>query len=145
MSRLVPTHVTSKRHGPGVAVGVRSRAARVGTLRLGALCFPCALGHGGCRVRKCEGVVASPVGCWELREVFYRADRVRRPHTRLPVTPLRKDAGWCDAPDDRNYNRPVRLPYAARAVGRDNPYFPQQSGARLCVSGHIDKNRSRAA
>jgi L,D-peptidoglycan transpeptidase YkuD (ErfK/YbiS/YcfS/YnhG family) len=23
--------------------------------------------------------------------------------------------GWCDAPADRNYNRPVRLPYAATA------------------------------
>jgi len=21
--------------------------------------------------------------------------------------------GWCDAPDDRNYNRPVKLPYPA--------------------------------
>jgi L,D-peptidoglycan transpeptidase YkuD (ErfK/YbiS/YcfS/YnhG family) len=66
-------------------------------------------------VRKREGDGATPVGSWELREVFYRADRVRRPHTRLPVTPLRKDAGWCDAPDDRNYNRPVTLPYPARA------------------------------
>lgn len=33
----------------------------------------------------------------------------------MPVTPIGRDDGWCDAPADRNYNRPVRLPYAANA------------------------------
>ena len=28
---------------------------------------------------------------------------------------IRRHDGWCDAPADRNYNRPVRLPYAASA------------------------------
>lgn len=32
--------------------------------------------------------------------------------TRLPMRPIRADLGWCDAAGDRNYNRPVRLPYA---------------------------------
>ncbi len=35
--------------------------------------------------------------------------------TSLPVKPISRDDGWCDAPADRNYNRPVRLPYAASA------------------------------
>lgn len=47
--------------------------------------------------------------------VLYRPDRVRRPLTRLPVRPIGPDDGWCDAASDRNYNRPVRLPYAASA------------------------------
>jgi L,D-peptidoglycan transpeptidase YkuD (ErfK/YbiS/YcfS/YnhG family) len=46
-----------------------------------------------------------------LIAVFYRADRVLRPQTALPVSVIRRDDGWCDDPDDRNYNRPVRLPY----------------------------------
>jgi L,D-peptidoglycan transpeptidase YkuD (ErfK/YbiS/YcfS/YnhG family) len=29
----------------------------------------------------------------------------------LPVVSLRPSDGWCDDPADRNYNRPVRLPY----------------------------------
>lgn len=45
--------------------------------------------------------------------IFYRADRVARPQSRLPVAPLQSDMGWCDAVNDRNYNRPVRLPYPA--------------------------------
>jgi L,D-peptidoglycan transpeptidase YkuD (ErfK/YbiS/YcfS/YnhG family) len=115
VSQLACIDVTSKRYRPVVAVGARSLAARAGTLRLGSLSFPCALGRGGCRVRKREGDGATPVGSWRLREVLYRADRLCRPRTRLPVTPLRRDAGWCDAPGDRNYNRLVTLPYPAGA------------------------------
>src|SRR5262249_38999734 len=42
-------------------------------------------------------------------------DRVRRPATGLPVRQIRPDDGWCDAPKDGNYNRPVRHPYPASA------------------------------
>jgi L,D-peptidoglycan transpeptidase YkuD (ErfK/YbiS/YcfS/YnhG family) len=45
--------------------------------------------------------------------VLYRPDRARRPRTLLPLRALRPEDGWCDAPGDRNYNRPVRLPYEA--------------------------------
>jgi len=31
------------------------------------------------------------------------------------VRPIAPDDGWCDAPGDRNYNRPVRHPYPASA------------------------------
>jgi L,D-peptidoglycan transpeptidase YkuD (ErfK/YbiS/YcfS/YnhG family) len=47
--------------------------------------------------------------------VLYRSDRVRRPLTALPVRAIDKRDGWCDAAGDRNYNRPVRHPYAASA------------------------------
>jgi L,D-peptidoglycan transpeptidase YkuD (ErfK/YbiS/YcfS/YnhG family) len=47
--------------------------------------------------------------------VLYRADRVRRPLTSLPLRAIRSNDGWCDAPTDRNYNRPVRHPYPASA------------------------------
>ena len=86
-----------------------------GTLKLAGLQFPCALGRAGCRARKREGDGAAPIGQWRVREVLYRPDRVGRPRTALPVRAIRKHDGWCDAPDDRNYNRPVRLPYPASA------------------------------
>jgi len=40
---------------------------------------------------------------------------MRRPQTSLPVRAIRRHDGWCDASADRNYNRPVRLPYRASA------------------------------
>ena len=94
----------------------RCRPAPAGAwLTLGGLTFPCALGRAGCRARKREGDGATPIGLWRVRAVLYRPDRVRRPRTHLPVRAIRPHDGWCDAPADRNYNRPVRHPYPASA------------------------------
>lgn len=92
-----------------------SAARPRGILQYGNLQVACALGRKGWRARKREGDGATPRGQWRPRLVLYRADRVRRPRTALPVRPMRSDAGWCDAPSDRNYNRAVRHPYAASA------------------------------
>jgi len=51
------------------------------------------------------------VGRWAIREVLYRADRLRRPRTALAVRAIHPTDGWCDDPSDRNYNRLVKLPY----------------------------------
>jgi L,D-peptidoglycan transpeptidase YkuD (ErfK/YbiS/YcfS/YnhG family) len=93
----------------------RSAARPRGIVKLGGLTFACALGRSGRRTRKREGDGATPVGCWRVLNVLYRADRVRRPATRLPVRRISRRDGWCDAPADRNYNRPVRHPYPASA------------------------------
>ena len=38
-----------------------------------------------------------------------------RPRTPFDLRLIRRNDGWCDSPADRNYNRPVRLPYPAGA------------------------------
>lgn len=76
--------------------------------------FPCALGRGGVRAGKREGDGATPAGILPIRRVLYRADRLGRPETRLPVDRLSENDGWCDAPNDPRYNQQVRLPYAGR-------------------------------
>lgn len=72
-----------------------------------------ALGRSGIRADKREGDGATPRGVWHACEVRYRADRGRRPQTRLPVRRIRPGDGWCDEPGDARYNRPVRLPLRA--------------------------------
>ncbi|MCH9765828.1 MAG: L,D-transpeptidase family protein [Alphaproteobacteria bacterium] len=96
---------------------VRSLSAKAtrGWLDLGYARLPCALGRSGRRALKREGDGASPLGCFSILAVYYRADRDRRPKTALPVSALSLDDGWCDAPQDRNYNRPVHHPYCQRA------------------------------
>lgn len=86
-----------------------------GVATVGETRLRCAVGAGGIRADKQEGDGATPAGTWPLREVFYRADRLARPTTLLPVRKLRSFDGWCDAPADPRYNRLVRLPYAASA------------------------------
>src|SRR5262245_8591313 len=98
-----------------IRVGARSAAATAGRLAWGGLSVACALGARGCRARKREGDAATPIGRWRLGDVFYRADRLPRPRTGLPVRALRPGDGWCDAVGDRNYNRRIRHPYPASA------------------------------
>ena len=85
-----------------------------GWISIGGRRLPCALGRAGCRARKREGDGASPIGVWRMTFVLYRADRVARPRTGLPIRALKTFDGWCDAVGDRNYNRAVRLPYRGR-------------------------------
>lgn len=75
----------------------------------------CAVGRGGIDEKGGEGDGVTPIGKWSIRNVLYRADRGAMPKTIFPVTAIAKDAGWCDAPDDPNYNRPVQHPYPASA------------------------------
>ncbi|MEM1103521.1 MAG: L,D-transpeptidase family protein [Pseudomonadota bacterium] len=86
----------------------------------GRLVFPggsvrCALGPAGVSLSKREGDGATPAGRFALRRALYRPDRGPAPQTRLPVEPIAENDGWCDAPGDPAYNRPVTLPYPASA------------------------------
>jgi len=109
-----------------------------GTLDLGGRVVRCALGPAGVvsAADKREGDGASPAGVWPIRRVLYRPDRGAPPVTALPVEALTPDAGWCDAPEDPAYNRPVRLPYPASAesLWRDDGVYDL-----IVVLGHNDE------
>jgi L,D-peptidoglycan transpeptidase YkuD (ErfK/YbiS/YcfS/YnhG family) len=85
------------------------------TARFGRSRYRCAVGYAGVRADKKEGDGATPAGSWPIRYVLYRPDRVRVPRMKFDVRELKPNDGWCDAPADANYNRPVQLPYAASA------------------------------
>jgi L,D-peptidoglycan transpeptidase YkuD (ErfK/YbiS/YcfS/YnhG family) len=90
-------------------------ASADGSFKAGDLVSICAIGRGGVidASEKREGDGASPLGNWRVKRVFYRADRIARPETDLPVIPLKPSDGWCDAVDHPLYNRPITLPFAA--------------------------------
>ncbi|MGI9415563.1 MAG: L,D-transpeptidase family protein [Hyphomicrobiales bacterium] len=117
-----------------IVTQVRGRQHR-GVLKAGPHSIPCALGPPGLIHDKREGDGATPVGTWPMRCVFYRPDRTARPRTALPVHRIKPDDGWCDAPDDRCYNRPVTLPYPASAetLWRDDHLYDL-----MVVLGHND-------
>lgn len=92
-----------------------SMRATTGWASIGPLRFPCALGRTGRRLIKREGDGATPVGAFAVRRAFYRPDRLLRPRTLVPLTPLRPEFGWCDEVGDRNYNRKITHPYPASA------------------------------
>ncbi|MFN3623206.1 MAG: L,D-transpeptidase [Hyphomicrobium sp.] len=102
--------------GPKIVVRSLAPGSTRGVLTYGNLSFPCALGRSGRRAMKREGDGATPIGDFALRQAYFRADRLARPAaTGLRLSRVRPDDGWCDGPEDRNYNRPVRHPYPASA------------------------------
>jgi L,D-peptidoglycan transpeptidase YkuD (ErfK/YbiS/YcfS/YnhG family) len=84
-----------------------------------------AIGPGGIGVKGGEGDGITPLGRFAVREIFYRADRIAKPGVKLPLRAIQPDDGWCDAPDDANYNRLVKLPYRASAenMWRDDALY----------------------
>lgn len=110
-----------------ITLSVRSRPGnpQQGLTTLGSRTYPCALGPAGIRVCKSEGDGGTPAGRWALLQVLYRADRVARPVTALPVRAIARSDGWCDAPSDRNYNSLVKMPYprSAEVMWRENSVY----------------------
>ena len=92
---------------------VEAYAANIhGVMRCGGLVLPCSLGRSGIRTDKHEGDGATPIGRFALRRLLYRADRIKRPVTKLPLGVITRDDGWCDEAKDPAYNTQVKLPYA---------------------------------
>lgn len=96
-----------------VTVRHAGTVAHAGRLEWPGGALRCALGRTGVRADKREGDGATPVGAFPLRRVLWRPDRLPAPATALPTAPIAPHDGWCDAPDHPDYNRPVRLPFAA--------------------------------
>jgi L,D-peptidoglycan transpeptidase YkuD (ErfK/YbiS/YcfS/YnhG family) len=102
-----------KRTVSDIHVRAISLAATRGMISCGGIALPCSIGRSGRSHRKVEGDGATPVGRWTLRHFYWRVDRGFPPKSLLQGKNLRRDFGWCDDREDRNYNRPVRLPYGA--------------------------------
>jgi L,D-peptidoglycan transpeptidase YkuD (ErfK/YbiS/YcfS/YnhG family) len=75
----------------------------------GPRAIPVALGRGGIKANKREGDGGTPRGRFRLKRLWWRADRMPRPRTRLPVRRIGVNDGWCEDPRDRHYNQPIRL------------------------------------
>ena len=86
-----------------------------GILQFGPLRLPCALGRAGRTSRKREGDGGTPLGDHAIEWGWMRRDRTVVPASPLTLASTRPHEGWCDAPDDACYNRPVRLPHRSGA------------------------------
>jgi L,D-peptidoglycan transpeptidase YkuD (ErfK/YbiS/YcfS/YnhG family) len=106
---------TAHAHNNVGKIVVRPRPGKPsqGLLQWAGQTFPCALGRGGIRAVKREGDGATPLASMRLLYGFYRPGRLPAMRSPLAFRRIGADDGWCDAPADRNYNRPVVLPYSA--------------------------------
>jgi L,D-peptidoglycan transpeptidase YkuD (ErfK/YbiS/YcfS/YnhG family) len=119
-----------------------SAAAQDAQLIAGNLRIRCKLGRAGRRAMKREGDGATPTGIWPMRRILARRDSWGWSRTGLPFRFAAPDDGWCDDPADRNYNRPVKLPYRAshEAMWRKDQLYDV-----VVILGHNDRPRIKGA
>jgi L,D-peptidoglycan transpeptidase YkuD (ErfK/YbiS/YcfS/YnhG family) len=74
--------------------------------------FECQVGLNGFAQDKIEGDKKTPIGRFRLLHVYYRADKIQKPFSILPIKPIHSDMGWSDSPADSKYNKLVKLPHS---------------------------------
>jgi L,D-peptidoglycan transpeptidase YkuD (ErfK/YbiS/YcfS/YnhG family) len=73
--------------------------------------FPFTHGPHGFTERKREGDGCTPIGEFTFRRSFYRADRMDKPITSLPLSVITPSCGWCDDPGSEHYNKYIQKPF----------------------------------
>lgn len=71
--------------------------------------YRCALGRGGVVENKNEGDGATPAGCFPIREVFYRADRLGTLRFPFPTHVITQKDAWCEDSYDSRYNTRIEV------------------------------------
>jgi len=69
--------------------------------------FKCAIGKAHFSSKKKEGDKTTPRGLFTLGRIYYRADRVKKPLTKIRTKIINKNMGWCDDPESKYYNKEI--------------------------------------
>jgi L,D-peptidoglycan transpeptidase YkuD (ErfK/YbiS/YcfS/YnhG family) len=62
---------------------------------------------------KIEGDLCTPTGDHTVTHGYYRADRIAKPETLIPMSPITPEMGWCDEPTHPAYNQLIQKPFEA--------------------------------
>ena len=72
--------------------------------------FKCALGKSGIGKKRKEGDNITPKGAFNVIEIYYRRDRVKKLSSKFKPIKITKKMGWCDDPKSKKYNQLIKLP-----------------------------------
>jgi L,D-peptidoglycan transpeptidase YkuD (ErfK/YbiS/YcfS/YnhG family) len=79
------------------------------TLIIDDFIFKCSIGENGIKTKKIEGDKTTPRGKFSLGKLYYRADKVQKPLTKIPIKIITKNMGWCDDPKSKYYNKEIKI------------------------------------
>ena len=80
------------------------------TLQIDDFKFRCCLGRKGLTSNKKEGDKKTPRGTFEIENLYFRSDRLKKPSTLLKCIEIKKNMGWCDdIRFPKNYNKLFKL------------------------------------
>jgi L,D-peptidoglycan transpeptidase YkuD (ErfK/YbiS/YcfS/YnhG family) len=71
--------------------------------------FKCAVGKNKIKSKKKEGDKSTPRGTFSIGKVYYRADRVVKPKSKLVPRIIKKNMGWCDDVTSKFYNKEMKI------------------------------------
>jgi L,D-peptidoglycan transpeptidase YkuD (ErfK/YbiS/YcfS/YnhG family) len=71
--------------------------------------YRCALGKGGVKETKKEGDGATPCGCFKVRAVYYRKDKLGELIFPVPYYPISESDAWCNDSESECYNRHITV------------------------------------
>ena len=71
--------------------------------------FKCSVGKRGFNKEKKEGDETTPRGLFDLGNIYYRADRVPRPNSKIKKIVIKKNMGWCDDSESKYYNKIIKI------------------------------------
>ena len=71
--------------------------------------FRCSIGKNGSKNHKIEGDNATPRGIFQLENIYYRKDKIKKPETNLKTIAIKKNMGWCDDSKNKLYNKLIKI------------------------------------
>ena len=71
--------------------------------------FKCSVGKKGFSKNKKESDYTTPKGIFRLGNIYYRADRIEKPKSKLKTIAIKKEMGWCDDPKSQFYNKLINI------------------------------------
>ena len=71
--------------------------------------FRCCVGKNNFSKKKTEGDKKTPIGIFALGHLYYRADRFKKPLTKLKTYKINKNMGWCNDAEHKKYNRLIKI------------------------------------
>ena len=71
--------------------------------------FKCCVGKNGITINKKEGDNCTPKGKFKIGSIYYRADRVAKPISKIKIKKITKNMLWCDDPYKKDYNKQIYI------------------------------------
>jgi len=75
----------------------------------------CSIGKRGIGIKKREGDKITPRGKFKIDYILYRNDRVSNIDSAIKKRIIKKNMGWCDDPNSKDYNKLIKFPFKYRA------------------------------
>ena len=80
------------------------------TLQIDEFKFKCCIGKNGSTKSKKEGDKKTPKGTFEIQNLYFRKDKIKKPLTLLKCISINKSMGWCnDIRFPRKYNKLFKI------------------------------------